>query len=295
MMNILITGINGFVGSILRTSLESKGHLVSGIDVQSNDERTRAVDITDQTGVMRHIKELAPDFIFHLAAISRVDYANPSLLYNINMSGTLNLLMAAAQLTKKPEFMLISSSQVYGIVRDSDQPITEQAAINPVNHYGASKASAEHVARVFQNEYGLPIAIARPFNHIGRGQDPHFVIPKIIRAIHENKSEIELGNLSIIRDFLDVRDVVDAYVRIMEHFPDGGTFNIAGGIGYRLSDLLHLILEISQAPLTIKQSGSLIRKNEIVKAIGDGSALQKLCGWRPAHSIRETLEWILSE
>jgi nucleoside-diphosphate-sugar epimerase len=295
MMNILITGINGFVGSVLRASLESKGHQVSGIDVRSSDERTRAVDITDQACVMRHIKELAPDFIFHLAAISRVDYANPSLLYSINVTGTLNLLMASAQLTKKPEFVLVSSSQVYGIVGDADQPITEQAAIKPVNHYGASKASAEHMALVFHHEYGLPVAIVRPFNHIGRGQDPHFVIPKIIAAIREKKREIELGNLSVIRDFLDVRDVVDAYEGIMEHFPDGGTFNIAGGTGYRLSDLLHLILEISGAVLAVKQSGSLMRKNEIVKAIGDSSALQKLNGWRPARTIRDTLEWILSE
>ena len=295
MMNILITGINGFVGSILRVSLGSKGHQVSGIDVRSNDERTRAVDITDYAAVMRHVKELAPDIIFHLAAISRVDYANLSLLYNINVNGTLNLLTAAAQLENKPAFILVSSSQVYGIVGDADQPITEQAAVKPVNHYGASKASAEHIARVFHYEHGLPVAIVRPFNHIGRGQDPHFVIPKIIRAVQEKKGEIELGNLSVVRDFLDVRDVVDAYVRLMEHFPDGGTFNVAGGTGYRLSDLLHLILEISGAPLSVKQSDTLMRKNEIVKAIGDSSALQTLCGWRPAHSIRETLEWILSE
>jgi nucleoside-diphosphate-sugar epimerase len=295
MMNILITGINGFVGTILRRSLESKGHQVSGIDVRSADERIRAIDITDQLGVMRCIKELAPDFIFHLAAISRVDYSNPSLLYNVNVSGTLNLLMAAAQLPKKPQFMLVSSSQVYGIVEDSDHPITEQAAIKPVNHYGASKASAEHIAQVFHHEYGLPIAIVRPFNHIGRGQDPHFVISKIIRAVQDKKNEIELGNLSVVRDFLDVRDVVDAYVLIMEHFPDGGTFNIASGIGYRLSDLLQLIRDISQTALIIKQSDSLFRKNEIVKAIGDSSAFHALYSWRPAHGIRETLEWTLSE
>lgn len=294
-MNILITGINGFVGSTLRTSLESKGHQVSGIDVRSSDECTRAVDITDQAGVMRHVKELAPDFIFHLAAISRVDYANPSLLYNINVNGTLNLLMSAAQLTKKPEFILVSSSQVYGIVGDADQPITEQTPIKPVNHYGASKTAAEHIAWAFHHDHGLPVAIVRPFNHIGRGQDPHFIIPKIVTAIRNKQHEIELGNLSVVRDFLDVRDVVDAYVKIMEHFPVGRTFNIAGGIGYRLSDLLHLILEISGASLEIKQSGSLMRKNDIVKAIGDGSALLALCGWSPSHSMRDTLEWILSE
>ncbi len=294
-MNVLITGINGFVGTILRRSLEQRGISVSGIDIRSGDTAVHAVDITDQTAVIQCINTIRPDFIFHLAAISRVDYDNPSLLYRINVTGTLNLLMAAAQLAGKPRFLLISSSQVYGIVPEEHQPISEQTAVMPVNHYGASKAAAEHIARVFHHEYGVPVAIVRPFNHIGRGQDPHFVIAKIISAIKEKNPDMTLGNLSVTRDFLDVRDVVDAYIRLMECFPDGEVFNIASGTGYRLSDLLGIIQKIAGTRLNITQSDSLLRKNEIVTSIGDSSALTKLCNWRPAHDIRETLEWILTE
>lgn len=294
-MNILITGINGFVGRILRHTLEDKGYTVSGIDVQSGDRSVHAVDITDQAAVMRCIEELAPDFIFHLAAISRVDYANPSLLYAINVTGTLNLLTAASRLQKKPCFLQVSSSQIYGIVDDASQPISEQTPIRPVNHYGASKASAEHLAQVFHHESGLPVSIVRPFNHIGRGQDPHFVIPKIIRSIKDKKSAIQLGNLSVIRDFLDVRDVVDAYIRIMEHFKDGSIFNIAGGTAYKLSDLVALIQEIAGVTLAIHHSDSLYRKNEIVKAIGDSTAFKSQYNWQPVYSIRDSLEWILAE
>ncbi|HOT47413.1 MAG TPA: GDP-mannose 4,6-dehydratase [Spirochaetota bacterium] len=294
-MNIVITGINGFVGTILRRLLEEKGHPVSGIDIRSSDSNVHAVDITDQAAVMRTMDELQPDFIFHLAAISRVDYTNPSLLYSINVTGTLNILTATTHLAKKPGFLLASSSQVYGIVDDASQPITEQAPIRPVNHYGASKASAEHLVQVFHHEHGLPFAIVRPFNHIGRGQDPHFVIPKIVKSIREKNTSIQLGNLNVMRDFLDVRDVGDAYIRIMENFKDGGVFNIASGTAYRLSDMVGLIQEIARVKLDIHHSDSLIRKNEILKAIGDSSAFMKQYNWHPMYSIRDSLEWMLSE
>jgi nucleoside-diphosphate-sugar epimerase len=293
--NILITGINGFVGSILRRSLEEKGYHVFGIDTESRDPAVLKADISNLPAVISCVEELSPRFIFHLAAISRVDSIDPSLLYAINVNGTINLLSSAVRLKNKPGFMLVSSAQVYGIVDDSFQPVTEGAAICPVNHYGASKASAEHIARVFHFDHGLPLVIVRPFNHTGRGQNPHFIIPKIISAVREKKRSLELGNLSVIRDFMDVRDVTDAYIRLMEHLPDGEVFNVASGTGYRLSDILNLIQELSQTILEIKQTDSLLRKNEIIKSIGDSSALQRYLDWKPAYSIRDTLEWILSE
>jgi nucleoside-diphosphate-sugar epimerase len=293
--NIVITGINGFVGSILRRSLEEKGYHVFGIDTVSKDPGIRQVDITDLPAVIKCMDELSPDFIFHLAAISWVDSINPSLLYSINVNGTINILSAAARLKNKPGLLLVSSAQVYGIVDDSRQPIRENSPIRPVNHYGASKAASEHIARVFHDDHDLPLIIVRPFNHTGRGQNPHFIIPKIVSAIREKKNGIELGNLSVIRDFMDVRDVVDAYIRLMERLPDGETFNVASGTGYRLNDLLDLIQELSQTTLDIKQSDSLLRKNEIIKSVGDSSALQQCLNWRPSYGIRDTLEWILSE
>jgi GDP-6-deoxy-D-talose 4-dehydrogenase len=293
-MKVLVTGINGFVGTILRRSLEERGYRVTGIDTQSQDACVCAVDITDRPAVDACVAQTAPDFIIHLAAISRVDFSNPALIYSINVTGTLNLLAAAAQLPVKPRFLLVSSSQVYGIVDDSRQPIDELTAVNPVNHYGASKASAEHVARVFNYEHGLPVAIVRPFNHIGLGQDPHFVIPKIVTAVKEKKSEITLGNLSVVRDFMDVRDVAEAYIRILESFPDGGTYNIASGTGYRLSDLLDMIVDMAGVKLKVKQADALLRKNEIIKAIGNTAALKELIRWEPARGIRETLQWMIS-
>lgn len=294
-MRALITGINGFVGTALKQLLEARGHRVFGIDIRSSGEDVHAVDISDQAQVTRCLEMLSPDSIFHLAAISKVAYGNPSEIYSINTTGTLNLLNASLRLSPKPRFMLISSSQVYGIVPDDQQPINEQAPINPVNHYGASKAAAEHIARVFNYEYDLPVILVRPFNHIGRGQDPHFVIPKIFRTIREKKNEIELGDLSVIRDFLDVRDVIDVYIRLMEKAPAGTVCNIASGQGYRLSDLFSMIQELAGVSLSVKKIDILLRKNEVRTSIGDSSLLRNILQWQPAYTIQDTLKWMLAE
>ena len=132
--------------------------------------------------------------------------------------------------------------------------------VKPVNHYGASKAAAEYIAQVFHKIHGLPLAIVRPFNHIGRGQDPHFVIAKIIKAIKEKKDAIELGNLSVVREFIDVRDVVDIYIKLMEQFPEGMILNIANGKGYRITDIIQLIHELTGIPLKIKNTEYIVEK-----------------------------------
>ena len=294
-MKVLITGINGFVGSILRQSLEKKGHQVFGVDIKSHDSNVFPVDITDQTAVNRCMLEISPDAIYHLAAISQVDYSELSKLYNININGTINLLSASLSLSHLPRFLLVSSCQVYGIVDEANQPINEKNEVKPVNHYGASKAAAEYIAQVFHKIHGLPLAILRPFNHIGRGQDPHFVIAKIIETIKEKKDTIELGNLSVVREFNDVRDVVEIYIKLMEQFPNGMTLNIASGKGYRLHDIIKLIHDLTDITLKIKNTETLIRKNEITTLIGDSTALKNLYNWQPAYSIKETLQWILTE
>jgi nucleoside-diphosphate-sugar epimerase len=294
-MKILVTGINGFVGPILRKALESKGHLVYGIDMHSPDSHVYPLDITDASAVTQCVEGISPDFIYHLAAISKVAYEDPSRLYTININGTINLLTASVNLKKKPNVLFVSSCQVYGIVEDSNQPITEETKVNPINHYGASKCAGEHIARVFHSIYELPVAIVRPFNHTGKGQTPDFIIPKIIRAVKGKNTEIILGDTEVIREFMDVRDVVDIYSALCERFPNGKTFNIASGRGYKLSDILQLIQDMTGIQLKIKSSESLFRKNEIKKLIGDGTALKESYGWKPAHGIKETLEWLLTE
>ena len=294
-MKVLVTGINGFVGQYLRRELESRGHDVRGLDIISNDNKVFRADILDSGMLNNVLKEAAPDSVIHLAAISSVDHSDPSALYNNNFNGTVNLLNACRELEQKPCFLFISSSQVYGNVPADKLPIDETFPVNPVNHYGAAKAAAEMAVMAFSAEYGLPYVIVRPFNHTGPGQTDRFVVPKIINGFREMAEFIELGNIDTIRDFTDVRDVVKAYVSILENFKSGNVYNVSSGIGITVEEIFEMLKRISGHNMNIKKRELLLRGNEIWSVIGNSSLLRESTGWRPEILIESTLKDMLDK
>ncbi len=294
-MKILITGNRGFVGRHLERTLLERGHEVYGCDTISveDDSRHYRVDITDPAAVRDCLDGVRPDAIIHLAAISFVPSRDIQDIYRINIFGTLNLLGAASLISPMPRFLLISSSQVYGNVPAADQPIRESAPVDPVNHYGASKAAGESLARAFRAEAGLPLVIARPFNHTGVGQPPHFVVPKIVGAFRRGADDLSLGNTGVVRDFLDVRDVVNAYALLLERFPEGRDFNIAGGRGYTIPEILAIASEKAGRAIVVRYDEGLMRANDIVRAVGDASLLRRETGWGPVYSLEDTVGWMM--
>jgi len=293
-MKILITGMNGFVGSMLSQSLIELKHEVYGMDLINSGKNNFSVDIADFKSVFRSIKDIAPDFIFHLAAISRVDFYDLNKIFETNITGTSNILSASIKIKKTPKILFVSSSHVYGNVEQSSQPISEDLMMNPVNFYGASKAAAENIVKAFHHEFGLPVTIARPFNHTGRTQPKNFVIPKIINAFRERLKDIELGNINVVRDFLDVRDVVNAYIKLMNNFQDGKVLNIASGKGYSIAEIISLLEKRTGHKINIIKRKDLLRNNEISTSIGSYKKIKDLLNWKPIHSISETLDWMLS-
>jgi GDP-6-deoxy-D-talose 4-dehydrogenase len=294
-MKILITGINGFVGKALHKALEVKGEEIYGLDFEGNGTNIFKVDIADQDQVTECITNVSPDFIFHLAAVSRVDLNNPQEIFKTNINGTINLLSASIKLQKLPRFLFVSSSQVYGIVDKIKQPITESIPVNPVNMYGASKAAGENIVAAFHHEYDLPVVIARPFNHTGRQQAHNFIVPKLIRVFKEKKSEIKLGNIQVNRDFLDVRDVVDAYIKIMDNFCSNEVYNISSEKDILIQEIFSLLKEITGHDPKIILDDFFLRKNEIVYALGDSSKIRKQLDWEPKYSLTDTLKWMLED
>ncbi len=292
-MKILITGINGFVGKILKPELESEGHVVSGLDLESKGTDTLAVDITDPSAVEKAFFQLEPDYVFHLAAISRIDFDNPQNLYNINVNGTVNCLSAASKLKNKPSFMVVSSSQVYGDVQLDQLPITESHPVSPVNHYGASKAAGENISLAFHRDFKLPVLIVRPFNHIGKGQALNFVVPKLINAFKTKESSLEMGNIDPARDFLDVRDIIKAYMQLMNVHHDGSILNVASETSFSIRDIIAMLTDITSHTMEIKTVSAFLRKNEIMNVVGSYAKLHKLTGWKPNFSLKETLQWII--
>ena len=294
-MKVLVTGINGFVGQHLKRELEIHGHDVRGLDVISANAKVFEADILDALRLNKALKDTGPDAVIHLAAIASVDHRDPSALYNVNFNGTVNLLNACRDLEKKPDFLFISSSQVYGNVPADKLPIDETFPVNPVNHYGAAKAAAEMAVMAFGAEYGLPYVIARPFNHTGPGQTDRFVVPKIINAFSERTEFIELGNIDTVRDFTDVRDVVKAYVSIIENFISGNVYNVSSGIGVTVAEIFEMIKKISGHNMNIKKRELLVRGNEIWSVIGNSSLLRETTGWRPEILIETTLRDMLDK
>ncbi len=292
-MRVLVTGINGFVGSLLKNELVERGHEVYGIDREGDERETFSVDITRRDKLTEVISEISPDSIVHLAAITVINTDDYISLYSANVTGTFNLLASSAGQKRIPGILFVSSSHVYGRVEESSQPMDESLPLLPVNHYGASKAAGENLCRGFSAEQKVPVVIARPFNHFGAGQKEIFVIPKIIRAFKERRSSLDLGDIEVVRDFLDARDVVGAYISIIENFHNGEIYNISSGSGVRLSHVIETAEELTGHRVEIKVNNSLMRSNEMKVQIGNSGKIRKELGWSPVYSIKDTLRWML--
>ena len=292
-MKILVTGINGFVGQILYPLLLEQGHEVFGLDLRGDGKNIFAADITDYKEVEDLVLKISPQAIIHLAGIAIVNFKDPKSLYDINVNGTLSILSAANKLKEKPKFLFISSSQVYGLVAQKELPITEGHPVNPLNHYGASKAAAERIALAFNQEAGLPLVIARPFNHIGKGQTTNFVLPKIVEAFKSKQVSLNLGNIYVERDFLDVRDIAIGYLKIVENFSDGKIYNLASGVGITIAKVIEKLEELTGYKPKVVKDEDLFRKNEIMSVVGVANLIQEEIGWQPKFSLEETLTWML--
>ncbi|OFY47407.1 MAG: hypothetical protein A2W85_01725 [Bacteroidetes bacterium GWF2_41_31] len=293
-MKILITGINGFVGTYLKKELISMGHDVWGLDIETHSDKTFGANLMDEKAIDAVLMKIKPDYVFHLAAIANVDHSNKSLVYDINFRGTLNVLNSCIQLKKIPRFIFISSSQVYGNVPEDILPIDEYCPVNPVNHYGASKAAAETIVKTFSYEYGIEYVISRSFNSTGPGQTDKFVVPKIVNAFKKGDNTISLGNIDTIRDFTDVRDVVRAYAGIVEHFKNGETYNIASNKGITIRNIIDKLIHISGREITIEKKDFLVRNSEIQSNIGSADKIKLDTGWEPQFNIDETLRCMLT-
>ena len=215
-MKVLVTGAGGFTGRYLTKVLTMAGFAVVGL---SNNEldiegigQTLICDLCDSLGLAEVVETVRPNIIVHLAAIAYVGHNNVDELYRTNVVGTRNLLEALTNAKLKLNAVLLASSaNVYG--NGSEGTIDESAVVAPTNDYAVSKLAMEYVARLYADS--LPLIIARPFNYTGIGQSDNFLLPKIVLHVRRRVPIIQLGNLNVARDFSDVRNVVEYYLRIL--------------------------------------------------------------------------------
>ena len=250
------------------------------------------------------ISVLQPDLVVHLAAQSHVptSFEKPGLTWDINVMGTLHLFESIKTHAPDAGILFVSSSEIYGKSFLGGTPLKEDASFKPQNPYAASKAAADIMAGQYA-EQGLRIIRMRPFNHIGVGQRSEFVVPAFasqIAKIESGQQEpvLLVGNLDAQRDFLNVVDVVSAYVLALENMdslPPGLALNVCSGVPRRISDVLNCLLGLSQIDIQVRLDPLRMRPSDIPVAVGDCSALVNRINWSPKVTFKQTLQNILNE
>jgi len=292
---LLITGGAGFTGRHLIEAANQKGYRCIAMVQHAGPEATTAcdtliADLLDPESLEHAILEVKPDYIVHLAAISFVAHGNTAEIYQVNQLGTINLLDAIRKNAPEIKKVLIASSaNIYG--NTAALPITESVPPVPVNHYGMSKVTMELATRLYAD---LPIVLSRPFNYTGCGQSPNFLIPKIVNAFKAGQRAIELGNLDVSRDFSDVRDVVAAYLRLLETDIAAPAYNVCSGTATSLQAVIEALNELAGYDIQVSINPDFIRSDEIKTLYGSPALLEAAIGSYRQYALTDTLAWMLA-
>ena len=290
-MRALVTGGRVFVGRWLVAHLES-----SGDEVVATGEDA---DVTDPAVMRRLLDEVGPEAVYHLAGWAHVgsSWDDPPRAFQVNAQGTVNVLDAARRLASPPRVLVVSSAEVYGSVTPDELPLTERSPTRPVSPYAASKVAAEVVARQAWLGWKLPVVVARPFNHIGPGQSPTFVVSALARRIVEaeraGSGRVEMGNPTPRRDLTDVRDVARAYRLLMVGGEAGETYNVCSGRDVVIGDLARRLIELSGTPLELDTGTVEARPVDVPVLRGDRRRLEEATGWSPGIPLDRTLTDVL--
>jgi GDP-4-dehydro-6-deoxy-D-mannose reductase len=309
-MRILVTGGAGFVGRHLLSALRQRFGANAEIVATSKSGggakpgvSVLPLDVTDRDTVADMVRRHGPTHIVHLAALAAVQTASAhaDLAWRVHVFGTLNIADAIMRHAPDCTLLFIGSGQVYGASARGTSRLTEDALLAPTNEYAVTKAAAD-LALGSMAERGLKCLRLRPFNHTGRGQTEDFVIPSFAMQIArieagQQAPTIKVGNLDAERDFLDVRDVSEAYALAIQHaarLQAGAIYNIASGIPRRIADILASLIAMSDAGITIQYDQARMRPADIASFVGDSSRAERDIGWRPRLDFDQTLKDVLA-
>lgn len=297
MKKALIFGMGGFVGPYLAQELQAHSYDVYGSDLHAKtigNVSVIAADLLHAGSVETVIRDIEPDVIINLAAISSVgqSWGMPQVTMQVNVIGALNILEAARKQQTKPKIMFIGSSEEYIV---SDKPMSENTPLNANNPYGISKITQERFAALYREQYGLRIYCVRPFNHTGVGQRDSFVLPSFCKQVAEieksgRPGSIKVGNLAIKRDFSHVKDIVRAYRMILESKDDTQIYNVGSGKAYGLDEMLEYITNLSSQKITVEIDPVLVRPVDTPVICCDYSKIKRELGWVPKLTVFDALQ-----
>jgi GDP-4-dehydro-6-deoxy-D-mannose reductase len=313
-MKVLVTGAGGFVGRWLLPALVADGHEVLGTrlpgeappgflsEVERRHVRWLPLDLLERESVLAAVDEV-PDAVIHLAAVASGADArrDPGMAWSVNAAGTARLADALGSRRSAkaadPLFLLISTAEVYGAllpVRARDE--TDVPA--PLSPYAASKLGAETAAFETARRTGLRVVVARAFPHTGPGQTDRYVVPAFARRLKAARrlgaTLVRTGNLEPVRDFLDVRDVAQAYLALLTRGETGAIYNVASGAGIALSAIFLRLAELIGVKATPEVDHELARNADLAHLVGDASRLRRQTGWAPRFTLDQTLQDVVN-
>lgn len=304
MKKYFITGINGFVGKYFVDYVHGvePDSDIMGVDLgetsKAKDIKYKSLNLCDEKAVRNTIEQYKPDYIVHLAAVSSVakSWEDPAGCFLNNNAAFLNLAEAIRKTEINARILSVGSSEEYGIY---DKPMKENFVLHPKSPYSVARLSQEYLSKLYVDRFGLDIVMTRSFNHIGPGQSTQFVVSSFISQlvnIADKKSENKMmvGNIDVARDFTDVRDVVDAYYKILTCASNRQVYNVCSGKATKLRDIIDMASNKLQIKPNIIIDKSRLRSNEIMVVVGDNTKIKSELGWKPKYTLEQTISDIIS-
>lgn len=310
---ILLTGGGGFVGAHVAAALSEAFPEARRVMLMRPGESgahpaftATTADLLDEGAVDRLVADLSPDLVIHLAGQASVGQSAtaPESTWRANFHGAFGLGAAVGRHAPGAVMLFSSTAAAYGASFRDGAP-DEDVPLRPLDVYSRSKAAAESA---LADLLGPPsrLIVARPVNHSGPGQrSRNFVLSSFaaqIAAIEAGRAEPRLlvGDLSKTRDFLDVRDVVEAYMRLIAAapgLPGRAVFNIGSGQAHSIGALLDMLRGMSRRPFDVEVDPGLLRPSatDIPCVVCDAARLRAATGWRPRYAMEETLRALLDQ
>lgn len=309
----LITGFSGFVSQHFLNYLETNciSAQIIGIDINTPDFNYQQfqhlkcdfqkVDLLDKIQVEEIVCSFKPNYVLHLASYSSVAFSwkNPVESFANNTTIFLNLIETIRLSGIKCRILSIGSSEEYGNVSSDDLPLKEDHNLKPLSPYAVARVSQEMLSKVYVDSFGMDIILTRSFNHIGTHQKDIFVISSFAKQLVELKKlnssvkELTTGDTSIIRDFVDVRDVVNAYYLLFKKGKKGEIYNVCTGKGTSLDEIIQLMTSILNMNVTHHINQQLVRPNDNKIIIGSNQKIKQDTGWDITVSLENSLKDIL--
>jgi len=310
-MRVLITGITGFVGSHLAEyALAAGAEVIGTVRARSRLDHIEAFrrrlhlvesDLRDASSVRSLVRDMRPDWIFHLAAQSYVhaSFNAPSECVQTNIACQMNLLEALRMEALGPRFLAVGSSEEYGLVEEHETPIVETQPLRPLSPYAVSKVAQDMLGYQYWRSYGIPIIRTRAFNHSGPRRGEVFATSNFARQVAEIEAGtrppvIEVGNLDARRDFSDVRDIVRGYWSLLDRGQAGEVYNLCSGQAWVIGDVLQFLVAASKtSDVTIRPRVDRMRPSDVPLLVGDAGKILRTTGWKTEIRFEDTLRDLL--